>query len=106
MKEFDHKILNLFTTSNPAPPTYTPEATRPTTRSLTKQHLVSPPPKMTQDEFLVAGGYQVIKRGRNSPDANNPTKYRCTDEDGSESPVHHPLTQEDQEHRLGGDAQI
>ena len=110
MKEFEHKMLTLFTTFHPAPPAYTPEANRPTTRSYAKQHLVSPPPKaqppLTQDEFLIAGGFQVVKRGRNSPDANNPTKYRCTDDDGSVSPTQTPLTQEDQEHHLRGDAQI
>ena len=110
MREFEHKMLTLFTTFNPAPSPCITAAHRPTTRSSAKHNIVSPPPKaipqQTQEEYLIAGGFQVVKRGRNSPDANNPTKYQCTDEDSLDPQPQLPQTQEDQEHHLGGDAQI
>ena len=95
MKEFEQKMLTLFSTLHPAQSNHTPGTSRPTTRSFAKQNLVTPTPKtpphqLTQEEYLIAGGFQVIKRERNSPDVNNPKKYQCTDEDGSVSPIPSP----------------
>ena len=103
-------MLTLFTTFNPAPSPWTTEVQRPNTRAFTKQSQVpsNPPakPKLTQEEYLIAGGFKLVKRGRNSPDADNPTKYQCTDDDSQDPQPQLPQTQEEQEHHLGGDAQI
>ena len=63
-----------------------------------------------QNAYLQEGGFQIIKRGRHSPEpgqeTDTPAKYQCTDDGDQLSPAQTPLTQEDQEHHLLGDAQI
>ena len=114
MSNFEQKMITFFTTFNPAPSPWTAEVQRPNTRAFIKQSQVPPnppaQPKLTQEEYLIEGGYQVVKRGRHSPELSQgidkPTKYQCTD-DNSQTPLSQPPhSQEDQEHHLLGGAQI
>ena len=125
LKAFELKMLTLLSTFNPAqvyplpnypqhpniPPFPQQNPVSPSLQARANQDVNPRSQEEIQNAYLREGGFQIIKRGRHSPEpgqeTNTPAKYQCTDDDEQLSPTKLPLTQEeDQEHHLLGDAQI
>ena len=124
IKAFELKMITLMSTITPNPaqvfqlPSY---QQHPSILPLSPQQnpvTPSPQPRTKQDanpdmqeerhnDFMTKGGFQMVKRDKNSPDREQSTvtlaRYQCTYNDDQ---TINPLTQEEQKHHSQSDASI